>query len=355
MDIKSIKYLLMVVFVVFQGVACTTPDSLMQKSALRNTAKSGAAAKDLVAFVKASKNDDKLRYWAFRSLATFPEVPDAVIDDLGKIMLNSGESKDIRMWAAYTLGKFKRKEALPYFLEALENNPEAGVDYYVIEGITRQVDVLSGDRDLSLRLLAAMNTYLSHAKNEPPSIYNLLDEYVATLSTLVVAMDELLNKKYDKNATKTRTEDLYGASYRIFHTIERSLEQLLNNYAANQMSLEKAFDLTYKALETKYQPAFLLYAWYSGEIANNPELSILAAGKILPWLNNEDPELRQLVLWALMEMEVHNEDIRAKVLKHLATKETDHNTLLMLGDYKHKAGTPDVIQQLRGISVKDDQ
>lgn len=346
----STKFIAALLACSFTG--CTTADSLMNKSLLKGTENNNKAALELTDFLQKSSGhgEESLRCWALRSLSYFSEVPDNTLDTVGKIL--TGKRSDAeRAWAAYTLGHFQRRETIPYFLTALKNHPTNTVDYYILESLTRQFSNFNGDSDLSIELLTALNTYISQTKHTPPTMYNLLEEYVSTLSTLILAMENILEKNpADKRGSKNFLE-LYTGIYNIFRSIDIKEDKLLADFTNNQLTIEKAFTTAYKGLDTSYQPAFLLYAWYASQLSNNPELAQLATTQLWPWLQNEDPKLRQLVIWGLLRTELYDSTAKDTLLKHLSQTETDANILFMLANYRHFQGKPDVIQQLRGYEV----
>jgi len=321
-------------------LACTTPESLMKRSLVRGSAGEQDAAKELIDYAANGKNAPGLRAWALRSLSRLQALPPESLRPLGELVCNTSEDAQLRSWAAYALGEFRQREAIPYFVRALRGPIDENTGYFVLEGLTKSISMILEDLNLNESVVGAMNAFSSMRGQEtPPPMFDLLNEYVGTLPVLVL----VLEKEIQAGA---KEEALYAAVYRTLVTIEMAKKKMLSAYDRNRKNLEKAVELSLSAVETRYRPLWLLFAWYAGLLGDNPELSSLVAPKLSGWLTGASPRERLVVSWSLARMDLYQKDARDTLLVQSLKKETDLNTLRLMGRLSSAQGEPDKLQQI---------
>lgn len=350
-------YLRFVIVVLFACIAlisgCTTPDTLMEMSLVRGTEKEPQTAVELADYAGNRKNKAGMRAWALRSLSRLRNVPESVIAKVGRILKRENENPRVRSWAAIALGEFHRKESVPHYVDALEKNLDATTGYYILEGLSKELSVILEDTDLNERLVEAMGKFAAHQTNDMPSMYELLNEYVCNLPVVVVVLEKSLQKQSSGKITQRIQEEIYSSVYRVFVTMEMAKQKYVAGYDTYETTLKKAFEVTFASVKYRYQPLFLLTAWYSGVLGNNKELSALAADHLRSWMRNADPRLRMVVAWSLMRMDVYQQSANDSLVNSLLKSEKDERVLRLLGEMSVNRKQSDTMQQIMRIRLRN--
>jgi len=259
----------------------------------------------------------------------------------------------VRSWAAIALGEFHRKESVPHYVDALEKNLDATTGYYILEGLSKELSVILEDTDLNERLVEAMGKFAAHQTNDMPSMYELLNEYVCNLPVVVVVLEKSLQKQSSGKITQRIQEEIYSSVYRVFVTMEMAKQKYVAGYDTYETTLKKAFEVTFASVKYRYQPLFLLTAWYSGVLGNNKELSALAADHLRSWMRNADPRLRMVVAWSLMRMDVYQQSANDSLVNSLLKSEKDERVLRLLGEMSVNRKQSDTMQQIMRIRLRN--
>lgn len=330
---------------------CASPDSLMTASLHRDQPDAEKWAGELVEFATDSGQKESLRCWALRSLSRFRKVPTEAVAKLGARVADPREAPQVRAWAAYTLSEWRRKEAIPYFLSALKGNVDGQTAYFALEGLAQSLSILLEDTDLTLQAVKTLGDYAAHQTKDLPSIYNLIDEYISTLTALVMVLDQTLNEEAGKEGSAESNQRVYSAVYRLMVAVSDSKAKLTAAYSSNEQMLKQGFDLAFASTERKYQPVFLMVAWFMGLMGDKPELAALAGDRLVAWATHADPRLRMIAVWSLSRMEVFHPGAADALVHRVLEKETDDNVLALFGVLSSGPDTPDAGQKVLRIET----
>ena len=344
-----------VLLVIFLATGCgpaTTPEQLMNQGRFRGTPQEQEKALELAQFASNRENDYGLRCWALRALTRLELVPPEAVQKVGDILTNGSSGGYLKAWSAYALGQMRQKEAIPYFISALELSLDEATAYYVLEGLARVVAVIVQDADMNTRVVEAMNRFAAKRNREVPPIFDLLDEHVINLVVLAVTLERMMPD--DKGQRKAASADeLYLGVFKALDFIERSKDQFINSYARNKASLERLLFLSYKGAKQSQRPLLLLVAWYSGVLGDNRELANRCAEELTNWLNDADPRLRTIVAWSLIRMDLYSSKAHESLVQKWITQENDPTVLSVLRHLWRQEGKPDALQRIYRVPLED--
>jgi HEAT repeat protein len=315
----------------------------MKLSLERGTENEEEAAARLADLAADRSADPGMRCWALKSLSRLDRMSPASFGKVGALVSDSGQWGGIRSWAAYTLGEQRRKEALPYFIQALEGPLDADTGYYVLDGLGKVLPAVLQDTEINQRVVESMTKFAATQTAAVPEIYDLVNEYVVNLVVLAVAGDKLLSGPHT-------AEEAYVSVLRMLSHVEAARSKYVAAFEANRGALARVFDLAFESLEPEYRPAWLLLAWYVGTMADNRELASLCAARIVDWLDAPDPHLRMLAAWAVTRMDLVNTEAHIALIDRVLRHETDPAILRLFAELSREPGRPDRLQ--RALRVK---
>lgn len=334
----------------FLAIGCTTPQSLMKKSLSRGTEKEEISAIELIDFAVIKENKAPLRSWALRSVSRLNKIPIDSLNKVGTILTDGEDDETVRGWAAYALGEWRRKESASYFIGVLHmKDQNAEVVYFAMEGLAKIMPAILADTELAEKTVDALMKLMGHQKGTVPSLFALVQEYVSTLAVMAVTLDKA-------NADNGRNPDeMYASVYYALSMILVSKDKFVTGFKENESSLSTIFTSAYKSLDRKYQPLFLMVAWFTGQICDNRELSSIAAEKLAALLNSADPRLRLITAWGLTRMDVFQTEANKALVSRITAKETNAEVLRLLGVISNTPGRPDMLQKMFHIETKTEK
>jgi len=325
--------------------SCTSPDSLMKLSLERGTEREEEAATRLADLAADLTADPGLRCWALKSLARLDRLSPASLGKVGRVLQNSGEWGVVRSWAAYALGEFRRKEALAYYVAALEGPLDPDTGYFILDGMGKVLPAVLQDTELNQRVVESMTKFAAAQTAALPEIYDLVNEYVVNLVVLAVAGDKLLSGPHTE-------EEAYVSVLRMLSHIEAARSKYVAAFESNRGALARVFDLAFASLDPQYRPAWLLLAWYVGVMSDNRELATLCAGRVVDWLNSPDPQLRLLAVWAMTRMDLVNTEAHVALIDRVLRQETDPAILRLFAELSREPGRPDRLQRTLRVKMR---
>ncbi|MBM4353925.1 MAG: hypothetical protein FJ109_09040 [Deltaproteobacteria bacterium] len=333
-------------FLAVAAFSCaTTPDSLMELSLFRGTEREEEAATRLADLAADTSADPGLRCWALKSLARLDHLSPSALSQVGRIVQNGGEWSVLRSWAAYALGEFRRKEAIPFYAAALEGPLAPDTGYYVLDGLGKVLPALLQDTELNQRVVEAMTTFAAGQSAALPEVYDLVNEYVVNLVVLAVAGDKLLSGRHTE-------EEAYVSVLRMLSHVEAARSKYVAAFEANRGAMARVFDLAFASLDPQYRPTWLLLAWYVGVMSDNRELASLCAGRLVGWLEAPDPQLRLLAVFAATRMDLVNTEAHVALIDRILRNETDPAILRLFAELSREPGRPDKLQRTLRVKMR---
>ncbi len=343
-----IIYLAMLIILPLMLTGCTTPDKLMARSGALGTEDEAESIKYLIEYASNKGNEAGLRCWALRSASRMKRVDLDSIKKVGDIVTDTKEDSKARAWAAIALGEWRRKEAVAYFIKAFSGSWDPVVGYFILEGMAHNLPSILQDTELNEQVVRSMNKMAAGQRADLPSMFDLVDEYAANLSVLIVVLDKTLS---EKNKSKKQKEEIYAAVVRMLTAIEMAKSSYLSSFNDNKTSMEQAFDLAFKSVGKGNRPIFLFIAWNAGYLADNKEFSDIVAGRIVEWIKTSDRRARLTLVWALNRMAVYQNDVTKALIKKILLGEKDENALDILGILANEDDKPDSLQKLLGVET----
>jgi hypothetical protein len=330
---------------VFVTTGCMTPDKLMGMSVTRGTPDEAKSVEQLVKVAVDKKEDASLRQWAFRSLSDLTRIQATQLSAVGKVIANPGENAGVRSWAAYAMGEWRKKESIPFFVQGLTGKVDKNTGYYILEGMGKVLPAITEDIEINEKVVRSMTAFSAGQTEFTDSMYDFVNEYVSTLTVLVVVLNKTMAEVVTKDPASMRTE-IYASVHRVMTAIEAGKNEYLAAYSANEKNLQEAFEASLGAVKVEYQPMYLMLAWYAGKLGNNKELSALCAEQLGSWMKKSDPTLRLVLSWSLARMEIFAKAANDGLTQVLLQAETDRQVLRLMGSLSNEAGKPDELQQI---------
>lgn len=332
------------------GCAFTTPDDVMRMTLERGTANEEPTSVKLASLAIATEEPLLIRMWALRALGRLERHPLASVQMLGEAVAAGRSGDQWTAYAAYTLGQMRRKEAVPYLVDALASPLSPESSYRVLEALGANLRFVLDDVELNQKAVAGLHHFASIQSQRIGDMYHLVNEYLSNLVVLAMTLEAAQKREANQPPKRGEVGDLYVATQQALLHLLNNKQRYVASFGEKKLALQRVLDLALSDASTSEGMLWLLTAWYAAALADNAEFAGLVIRRLVQWLPSSPASVKLVIVWALARSERHSDVARRAILEAVVAVETDENLLLLLNAMSSESKNLDVYQKSLGLT-----
>ncbi|GEM_PF-5725708 len=341
---------LLVVLMAIPACVTVTPDSVMELTRQAGTPGEVEAGEQLVAWATSRELDVQTRMYALRALLRMEQLPDHSVASLGQLVASGAFGDSWTAYAAYVLGELREKSSIPYLLAALSRPLGSKSAYQVMEAIARNIRFVLDDPEMNTRALAALHHFSASQSHMNTTIYELLNEYLTNLTSLVISLDRL-QRAGSQGGRPAESAALYEQTRQALLHVYNNRAKYAASMPDHVRQLERLFATALSENCTQNQSLWLLTAWYASALVESPSFAALVATSIERWAEaNPTGSLKLLLYWGMVRGLKHSTALQSAFLELMQRSDVDRVLVELVGRMLLNGKTNlDPIQRALGI------
>lgn len=339
-------------FTAFAACA-TTPETVYDlMDAQTDEARSNASA-EASTLLQQRRRPFAVRMAAARTLGRLRVQDENVVSTLRGVLLDTGENRDLRAYAAWALGELRTSLSLEALDAALRLQLPPIVAEHVLEGLTKHYAVMSKDHETLVRIVEGLVFFAgNHESGRLPPTYDLLSIHTRTLPVNVEVLDRAIASMSERSTPKTQAAT-YNAAFELLSKLEETEPEIVAGAAAYESRVRAAVETSVNAARTGDAPTSVLVLLYLGRLSRSAEIarpSSTALAKPAWPTTWAEPSRRVVAVWALARMQVHALGPRRALLMDVVAKELEPAVLRILADLSPRPDELDQLQKILGVA-----